>query len=55
LFPLFPLSQTFAVLKRVTIVPDDFYDLVGRGALACVWQDHMSAQRLPGGGGTRAV
>jgi hypothetical protein len=55
LFPLYPLSQTFAVLKRVTIVPDYFYDLVGRGALACVWQDHMSAQRLPGGGGTRAV
>ena len=46
LFPFYPLNRRFAVLKRVTIVPDDLQALVARGALACVWQDRISALRV---------
>jgi len=45
LFPFSPLNRSFAILQRVTIVPDDFQALVGSGALHCVWQDRASAKR----------
>ncbi len=45
LFPLSPFNTTWCLLRRVTIVPDDFYALVRSGTLECVWQDRISAQR----------
>jgi hypothetical protein len=32
-------------LKRVTIVPDDFYALLQHGSVECVWQDTISASK----------
>jgi hypothetical protein len=48
LYPLSPLNKQLAVLKRVTIVPDDFYALVQTGSMEVVWQDHISAGRVIG-------
>jgi len=43
LFPLAPLNKSFSVLKRVTIVPDDFYSLTRHGTMLRVWEDPISA------------
>jgi hypothetical protein len=43
LYPLSPFNKTFAILKRSTITPDDFYALVQSGSMACVWEDPVSA------------
>ena len=45
IFPLSPLNKTWCLLKRVTIVPDDFYALLRRDAMECVWQDRISARQ----------
>ena len=45
LFPLSPLNTTWSLLRRVTIVPDDFYALVQQGSMECVWQDRVSEQQ----------
>ena len=45
LYPLSPLNKTFALLKRVTIVPDDFYALLQHGSVECIWQDPISASK----------
>ena len=45
LYPLSPFNRTLALLKRVTIVPDDFYALVEHGSVECVWQDPISASK----------
>lgn len=42
LFPLPRLFPTLRLLQRMTVVPDDFYELAERGALACVWEDSTS-------------
>ena len=44
LFPLSPLTWKVQLLKRVTIVPDDFYTLVQHGTMECVWVDAVSAR-----------
>jgi hypothetical protein len=45
LYPLSPFNKTLAILKRVTIVPDDFYALLQHGSVECVWQDPISARK----------
>jgi hypothetical protein len=45
LYPLSPLNKTLALLKRVTIVPDDFYALLQQGSVECIWQDPISTRR----------
>lgn len=45
LYPLSPFNKKLALLKRVTIVPDDFYALLEHGSVECVWQDPISAAR----------
>jgi hypothetical protein len=45
LYPLSPLNKKLALLKRVTIVPDDFYALLQHDSVECVWQDPISASR----------
>jgi hypothetical protein len=45
LYPFSPLNKTFALLKRVTIVPDDFYALLELGSVECIWQDPISTRR----------
>jgi Permuted papain-like amidase enzyme, YaeF/YiiX, C92 family len=45
IFPLSPWNKKWSLLRRVTIVPDDFYALVRRGAMECVWQDGISARQ----------
>jgi hypothetical protein len=45
IYPLSPLNKKWSLLRRVTIVPDDFYALVRRGAMECVWQDRISARQ----------
>jgi hypothetical protein len=44
LYPLSPFNKTFAILKRNTITPDDFYALVQTGSMECVWEDSVSAE-----------
>ncbi|OIQ76231.1 hypothetical protein GALL_420940 [mine drainage metagenome] len=41
----YPLAARFArlrLLERVTITPDDYYDLSRSGCLQCVWEDRFS-------------
>lgn len=45
IFPLSPLNRRWSLLRRITIVPDDFYALVRKGSMECVWQDRVSAAR----------
>ncbi len=45
LYPLIPFNKSLAILKRVTIVPDDFYALLQRGSVECIWQDPISARK----------
>lgn len=49
LFPLAPWNKTWHLLKRVTIVPDDFYYLLKHGTVECIWQDPISAARHAAG------
>lgn len=48
-YPLGMLSRKFALLKRMTLTPDDYYDLVSKGTLECVWEDQVSARAHQGG------
>jgi hypothetical protein len=41
------------VLERKTITPDDYYDLVHSGHLACIWED-MASQAIHSPGKTNA-
>lgn len=41
-FPLAPWVTNFHVLERVTITPDNYYDLVTLNKLECVWEDNFS-------------
>lgn len=45
LYPLGTWNRHLAVLKRTTIIPDDFYDLCTEGKLQRVWEDKESALR----------
>jgi hypothetical protein len=45
LYPLSPLNKRLAILKRVTIVPDDFYALLQSGGMECIWSDPVSARQ----------
>ena len=45
IYPLSPYNKTLAIFKRVTIIPDDFYALVQKGSMDCVWQDTISARQ----------
>ena len=45
LYPLSPLNKTFALLKRVSIVPDDCYALLLHGSVEFFWQDPISASK----------
>lgn len=42
LYPLAPAITWLHVLERNTITPDDYYDLVRNGHLACIWEDTAS-------------
>jgi len=46
LHPLVPFNTQFKMLERITITPDDFYDLTATGSLECIWQDATSLARL---------
>ena len=41
-YPLAPWQTRFHLLERITITPDDYYDLVRRDKLTCVWEDSFS-------------
>jgi len=42
LYPLAPLLNTFKVLERATLTPDDYRDLARQGRLELVWEDRFS-------------
>jgi hypothetical protein len=44
LFRFAPLNKSFSVLKRVTIVPDDFYSLTRTGTMLRIWEDAISTR-----------
>jgi hypothetical protein len=46
IFPLSPFNKRWCLLRRVTIVPDDFYALVRQGNMQCIWLDRASARQL---------
>lgn len=41
-YPLAPRFKQFRMLERVTITPDDYFDLTHHGQLHCVWEDSFS-------------
>jgi len=45
LYPLGALNKSWAILKRETITPDDYYALIAQGTVDCVWQDPVSQAR----------
>ena len=45
LYPLGKHLPGLALLKRLTLTPDDFYDLCSAGTMVCVWEDRTSAAR----------
>ena len=45
LYPLGALNRQWAILKRITITPDDYYDLIAQGTATLIWQDTASRDR----------
>lgn len=45
LYPLGMLSRKWAILKRETITPDDYYSLLEQGTVECIWQDTVTRDR----------
>jgi hypothetical protein len=39
------LNKNWAILKRKTITPDDYYALIEQGTVECVWQDKVTEAR----------
>lgn len=46
LYPLAPWINSFKVLERATLTPDDYRDLAKNKALQCVWEDRFSTTRV---------
>ena len=45
LYPLGMLNKKWAILKRETITPDDYYSLLEQGTVECIWQDKVTEAR----------
>jgi hypothetical protein len=45
LYPLGNLNKNWAILKRKTITPDDYYALIKQGTVECIWQDKVTKAR----------
>jgi hypothetical protein len=45
LYPLGNLNKKWAILKRKTITPDDYYALIKQGTVECIWQDKVTEAR----------
>jgi hypothetical protein len=47
LYPLPKILPRMSILKRNTVVPDDYYELAENGVIDCVWEDRASRAAHP--------